>query len=192
MACGMRMNMACPSLYWVKTVSLFGGNRLTAEFDTEISNQTVVYGGGTELALSCDFRVGIEGGRLRVPAAAIGLCYPAAGIARFVEKLGANVSRRMLLASETLESAELQRIGFLDYLVPREQLDERVEELALHIAGLAPLATRAMKELLLQAESGGIDAERAAALATLCDQSDDLQEGFAAQREKRSPRFAGH
>ena len=151
-----------------------------------------VFGGGTELALSCDFRIGIEGGRLRVPAAAIGLCYPAAGIARFVEKLGANTSRRMLLASETLDAAELQRIGFLDYLVPREQLDERVEELALHITGLAPLATRAMKELILQAENGAIDSERAAELARLCDESEDLQEGFAAQREKRAPRFAGY
>ena len=151
-----------------------------------------VVGGGTELALSCDFRIGIDGGRLRVPAAAIGLCYPSGGIARFVEKLGANTSRRMLLASETLDADELLRVGFLDYLVEREQLDERVEELAIHIAGLAPLATRAMKELILQAEQGTIDADRAAELARLCDESDDLQEGFAAQREKRSPRFAGH
>ena len=151
-----------------------------------------MFGGATELALSCDFRIGIQGGRLRVPAAAIGLCYPAAGIARFVEKLGANTARRMLLASETLHADELLRIGFLDYLVPPETLDERTEELALHISGLAPLSTRAMKELLLQAESGGIDAGRAAELARLCDESDDLQEGFAAQREKRSARFAGH
>lgn len=151
-----------------------------------------IFGGATELALSCDFRVGVEDGRLRVPAASIGLCYPAAGITRFVEKLGGNAPRRMLLASEALYADELQRIGFLDYLAPRDQLDERVEELALHIAGLAPLSTRAMKELILQAESGGIDGDRAHELAQGCSESDDLQEGFAAQREKRSPRFAGH
>jgi enoyl-CoA hydratase/carnithine racemase len=151
-----------------------------------------VFGGATELALSCDFRIGIEGGRLRVPAAAFGLCYPVAGIARFVERLGANTARRMLVASETLDAEELLRIGFLDYLVPRAKLDERTEELALHIAGLAPLSTRAMKELIVQAESGGIDEARARALATMCDESDDLQEGFAAQKEKRAPRFSGH
>lgn len=151
-----------------------------------------VFGGATELALSCDFRIGIEGGRLRVPAAAIGLCYPPAGIARFVEKLGANTARRMLVASETMHADELLRIGFLDYLVPAEKLDERTEELALHIAGLAPLSTKAMKELIVQAERGTMDRARAQKLARLCDQSDDLQEGFAAQRERRSPRFAGH
>lgn len=150
-----------------------------------------VFGGGTELALSCDFRIGVEGSRLRVPAAAFGLCYPPAGIARFVEKLGANAARRMLVASETLDAAELYRLGFFDYLVPPEDLDERTEELALHIASLAPLSTSAMKELVQQAERGAIDSDRAAELTRRCDESQDLQEGFAAQREKRAPGFVG-
>jgi enoyl-CoA hydratase/carnithine racemase len=98
----------------------------------------------------------------------------------------------MLVASETMMADELFRVGFYDYLVARERLDERIEELALHLAGLAPLATRAMKELIRSAESGAIDEGRAQALAAECDASDDLQEGFAAQREKRAPRFAGH
>jgi len=150
-----------------------------------------VYGGGTELALSCDFRVGVVGTRLRVPAAAIGLCYPPAGIARFVAKLGANVARRMLVASETLAAEELHRVGFYDHLVAADALDERVEELALHLAGLAPLAVAAMKELVQQAEEGSFDPERANALVRGCADSDDLQEGFAAQGERRAPRFQG-
>lgn len=150
-----------------------------------------VFGGGTELALGCDFRVGIEGTRLRVPAAAFGLCYPPAGIARFVKTLGASTAKRMLVASETFTAEELYRIGFYDYLVPREKLDERVEELALHMAGLAPLAMSAMKELIGQAEGGAIDIARAAELSRICDESADLQEGFAAQQEKRVPKFVG-
>lgn len=150
-----------------------------------------VFGGGTELALSCDFRVGVTGTRLRVPAAAFGLCYPPAGISLFVEKLGATVARRMLVASEAMDAAEGYRVGFFDYLVSREELDERVEELAFHIAGLAPLATKAMKELIIQAGRGAIDISRASELARICEESDDLQEGFAAQREKRMPEFLG-
>ncbi|WOJ93402.1 enoyl-CoA hydratase-related protein [Congregibacter variabilis] len=150
-----------------------------------------VFGGGTELALSCDFRVGVIGTRLRVPAAAFGLCYPPAGISLFVEKLGASAARRMLVASEAIDALEAHRIGFYDYLVPKEELDERVEELVLHIAGLAPLATKAMKELIIQAGRGAIDLSRASELARMCEESDDLQEGFAAQREKRMPEFSG-
>lgn len=150
-----------------------------------------VFGGGTELALSCDFRVGVTATRLRVPAAAIGLCYPPAGITRFVNTLGASVARRMLVASETFEAKELYRVGFYDYLVDKETLDERVEELTLHLAALAPLATRAMKALVRQAEAAGIDSAAAEGLVMQCEQSDDLQEGFAAQREKRAPVFGG-
>lgn len=150
-----------------------------------------VFGGGTELALSCDFRIGVRGGRLRVPAAALGLCYPPAGIKRFVERLGANVAARMLVASETLSAEELFRTGFLDYLVDAPALDERVEELTVHLAGLAPLAVAAMKELVRDAERGEMDAPRAAELAERCAESADLREGLAAQKEKRLPCFVG-
>jgi enoyl-CoA hydratase/carnithine racemase len=150
-----------------------------------------VFGGGTELALSCDFRIGVRGSRLRVPAAALGLCYPPAGIRRFVERLGANVARRMLVASETLMADELFRIGFLDYLVDETELDDRIDELTMHLAGLAPLAVAAMKELVRDAERGIVDEAREGALAQRCAESADLSEGLAAQKEKRSPRFVG-
>ena len=150
-----------------------------------------VFGGGVELALSCDFRVGIEGTRMRVPAAALGICYPLSGINLFVERLGANVARRILVASEEFDADAMLAIGFLDHLVLRPQLESYVMAFAQRIAGLAPLSVRSMKKLLQQAASGGIDPEEARALADLCLGSDDLQEGLAAQREKRQPRFSG-
>jgi enoyl-CoA hydratase/carnithine racemase len=150
-----------------------------------------VFGGGVELALSCDFRVGIEGTRMRVPAAALGICYPLSGINLFVERLGANVARRILVASEEFDADAMLAIGFLDHLVLRPQLESYVMAFAQRIAGLAPLSVRSMKTLLQQAASGGIDPEEARALADLCLGSDDLQEGLAAQREKRQPRFSG-
>jgi enoyl-CoA hydratase/carnithine racemase len=150
-----------------------------------------VFGGGVELALSCDFRVGIEGTRMRVPAAAIGLCYPLSGINRFVETLGVNVAKRILVASEEFDAEAMVEIGFLDRLVMRAQLEETANKMAGHIADLAPLAVRNMKNILQQAAAGGIDQDSAEALAKECLDSEDLQEGFAAQREKRQPRFKG-
>jgi enoyl-CoA hydratase/carnithine racemase len=150
-----------------------------------------VFGGGVELALSCDFRIGIEGSRMRVPAAAIGLCYPLSGIQRFVASLGAHLAKRILVASEEFEATALLDIGFLDHLVRPENLEGATEKLAQHIAGLAPLAVRSMKSILQQAAMVPIDAEHAMALSNLCLQSADLQEGFAAKREKREPKFKG-
>ena len=150
-----------------------------------------VFGGGVELALSCDFRIGIEGIRMRVPAAAIGLCYPLSGINRFVERMGVNLAKRILVASEEFSAEDMLEIGFLDHLVLPAQLEEMTDQLAQHIGGLAPLAVKAMKTILQQAAAGGIDFEAAGKLSDQCLESEDLQEGFAAQREKRPPRFKG-
>ena len=150
-----------------------------------------VFGGGVELALSCDFRIGVEGSRLRVPAAQIGLCYPLSGINRFVERLGVNLAKRILVAAEEFRAEDMLRIGFLDHLVPREALEAHTDEMAEHIASLAPLAVQAMKTILQQAASGGIDFDEATVLSERCAESEDLQEGFAAQREKRRPNFHG-
>ena len=150
-----------------------------------------VFGGGVELAVSCDFRIGIEGCRMRVPAAAIGLCYPLAGINRFVECLGVSLTKRILVASEELAANTLLQIGFLDHLVLPQNLAGFATDFAGHIAGLAPLAVQSMKSLLRQAAVGPIDPELARELSARCLASQDLQEGFAAKREKRNPRFEG-
>ena len=150
-----------------------------------------VFGGGVELALSCDFRVGIEDTRMRVPAAALGLCYPLSGINLFVERLGVNLAKRILVASEEFDADAMLEVGFLDHLVLRAQLEETTQGLAQHIADLAPLAVRAMKKILQQAAREGINLEDARVLSQQCSESADLQEGFAAQREKRKPVFKG-
>ncbi len=150
-----------------------------------------VFGGGVELAVSCDFRIGIEGCRMRVPAAAIGLCYPLSGINRFVECLGVNLTKRILVASEEFTASTLLEIGFLDHLVSPQNLDNFANNFAQHIAGLAPLAVKSMKSILRQAAAGAIDPKFAGGLSALCLESRDLREGFAAKREKRSPHFEG-
>jgi enoyl-CoA hydratase/carnithine racemase len=150
-----------------------------------------VFGGGVELAVSCDFRIGVEGSRMRVPAAAIGLCYPLSGIQRFVACLGVHTTKRILVAAEEFPAAAMLQVGFLDHLVEPRNLENFVQDYAQHIAGLAPLSVRAMKRILREAAVVSVDQELANSLVAECLESRDLQEGFAAKREKRGPRFEG-
>lgn len=150
-----------------------------------------VFGGGVELAASCDFRIGVEGSRMRVPAAEIGLCYPLPGIRRFVACLGVNTTKRVLIAAEEFEASKMLEIGFLDYLVKGQDLDAVTQRFAHQIAELAPLAVRAMKRILSQAATGTVEPGLALELSRRCSESSDLQEGFAAKREKRRPKFEG-
>ncbi|MDH4041856.1 MAG: enoyl-CoA hydratase-related protein [Gammaproteobacteria bacterium] len=150
-----------------------------------------VFGAGVELALSCDFRLGVEGSRMRVPAAAIGICYPSSGVQRLVQALGVNVARRMLLAAEEFDARAMLEIGFLDYLVLPGKFTDSTDELAHKIGGLAPLAVRSMKNILGQVLNASVDEEQVRELVDICARSEDFREGLAAQREKRQPRFSG-
>ena len=150
-----------------------------------------VFGGGAEMALCCDYRIGVAGMCLKVPAASIGICYPASGIRRFATRLAPGVATRILVASEEFDADMLLQAGFLHQIVPREQLASRAEAVVERIAGLAPLAVRAMKHILDGITNDTLDARAAQELLLRCSQSRDLQEGLAAQREKRSPRFSG-
>ena len=150
-----------------------------------------VFGGGAEIALCCDYRIGVDDLRLLVPAARIGICYPLSGLQRYVDKLGLSAAKRILVASEELAADTLLAMGFLHRVVPRARLADESEAFARHLAGLAPLAVRAMKQILGGIACGDMDTATASRLAQQCAQSHDLQEGLAAQREKRAPRFTG-
>jgi enoyl-CoA hydratase/carnithine racemase len=150
-----------------------------------------VFGGGVELAASCDFRIGVTGIRMQVPAAAIGLCYPKSGIERFVQCFGVNLTKRILVAAEEFQAIAMLEVGILDHLVSHGELDRFVGDYARHIATLAPLSVQSMKKILQQALPTAIDDSLAKELSRLCLESNDLQEGFAAKREKRMPQFEG-
>jgi len=151
-----------------------------------------VFGGGVELALSCDFRIAADDIMMRVPAATIGLCYPTDGIERFVNRLGVSVAKRILVGAEELSANDMKALGIVDWLATPANIMTSAMELAAGLASKAPLAVTAMLELIKQAEAGDIDRERAAELTALCANSSDLQEGLAAKRERRSPEFTGH
>ena len=148
-----------------------------------------VFGGGAELALSCDFRLAREGIVLRIPAAAIGLCYPVDGIERLTRRLGAPLVRRMLVAAETFTAEQMLSLKMVDAVHPEDALREVAGNYAQSLLALAPMAVTSMLEIIRQLESDALDRDQAHALAEACSDSEDVQEGITAQREKRAPCF---
>jgi enoyl-CoA hydratase/carnithine racemase len=150
-----------------------------------------VYGGGVEIALACDFRIGVTGMRAFVPPARLGIHYEPAGIARSLDRLGAQTTRRMFLLAETFEADALLAAGFLDHLVPPDALEARLAEMSDTLCGHAPLAVRGMKRTIVELSRNTLDADAARRRIAACFASTDHAEGLAAQRERRPPVFTG-
>ncbi len=150
-----------------------------------------VYGGSTDLALACDFRIGVTGMSMFMPAAKLGLHYYPGGMQRYISRLGVDTAKRLFLLAERLDAAELLRIGFLTELVAPEALAETVAARAATLAANAPLAVQGMKTALNDIARGDADLSEIADRAATVAASADLREGRAAWMEKRAPRFVG-
>lgn len=150
-----------------------------------------VYGGATDLALACDFRVGSSDLQLRMPAARIGLHYYLGGLQRYVSRLGLAAAKRLFLLAETVGAERLREIGYLDAVVAPQDLDAEVERFASALLQGAPLALAGMKQSLNEVARGAADAAVMAARVQRCATSADLQEGLSALATRRTPRFSG-
>jgi len=148
-----------------------------------------LYGGGTDLALACDFRVGVPGIELMMPAGRIGVHYYYGGLRRYVTRLGLGAAKRLFLTAEKIDADELLRIGFLDAVVPADQLMTRVDALAERLAAHAPAAVQGMKRALNDIAAGTADAAAITRAWRASMRSADVAEGLAALAEKRKPRF---
>jgi enoyl-CoA hydratase len=148
-----------------------------------------VYGGSTDLALACDFRIGVDSAEMFMPAARLGLHYYTSGIRRYVSRLGADNARKLFLTAQKIEASEMLRIGYLTACVPAESLDEEVDRLANILAGNAPVAMRGMKRAINEFSRGRLDEAASDQRARDSMRGAEIKEGIKAFAEKRPPKF---
>jgi enoyl-CoA hydratase/carnithine racemase len=148
-----------------------------------------VYGGSTDLALACDFRIGVDTAEMFMPAARLGLHYYTSGIRRYVSRLGADNAKKLFLTAQKIEAPEMLRIGYLTACVPAESLDEEVDMLASILAGNAPAAMRGMKRAINEFSRGRLDEAAADQRARDSMRGAEIKEGIKAFAEKRPPKF---
>ncbi|MFN0184414.1 MAG: enoyl-CoA hydratase/isomerase family protein [Aquabacterium sp.] len=116
-----------------------------------------VYGGACDLALACDWRIGVAGSRLFLPAARIGLHYYPGGLRRFTQRLGPAAAKRILLTGMTLQAEELLRIGYLQELVPPGELAAAVRQHELALVETEPGVVASMKQAIDRLAAGDAD-----------------------------------
>lgn len=150
-----------------------------------------VYGGGTDLSLACDFRVGVPSANMFMPAAKLGLHFYPGGMVRYITRLGLNNAKKLFLTCEKIEAAEMLSIGFLTEIVAPELLSTRVDALSDQLAGMAPLALLGIKKHLNLIARGQVDQAEIRRAVAISEKSNDMKEGALAWKEKRAATFSG-
>jgi enoyl-CoA hydratase len=151
------------------------------------------FGGGFEIALCCDVLVASSSAVFALPEGLLGLCPGGGGTQRLTRAVGPFVANDVLLSARRLTADDARALGLVAEVVEPDRLLDSALAKADAIAKIAPLAARAMAELVRTAGDAdlerGLDAEQAA-LARLRDTA-DADEGIRAFVDKRAPDFGG-
>ena len=150
-------------------------------------------GGGLALALACDLRYAAEDARLSVNFARLGLHPGMASTLTLTRAVGAARALELFYTGRVVSGREAEAIGLVNRVVPRAELMPLALETARAIAASAPLVVRMLKRAVYQGLEGAVTAavEYEAFCQAITFGSEDLQEGLAAARERRAPRFTG-
>ena len=151
-------------------------------------------GGGFELSLACDLRVGTEDVQIGFPEVTLGLVPGWGGTQRLPRLLGTSRASYLILTGTRFSGKEAFDMGIVNRLFPKEQVDEETLKFAEELAQkAAPTAAALAKRLINKGSEVPMDVglEMESIAMGLLYGTDDLKEGISAFLQKRKPEYPG-
>jgi enoyl-CoA hydratase/carnithine racemase len=150
-------------------------------------------GGSFQRALLCDIRVAAEGARFMLPETTYGVIPDTGGVGRLFQMCGHGVVSDLVLTGRPLDAAEALALGIVSRVVPPEQLDEVVLEMAHKIAAAPAVTIKMAKRIINHLAEPEVRSSMADELIgqTFINKSDDYAELRAARAEQREPHYTG-
>jgi enoyl-CoA hydratase/carnithine racemase len=150
-------------------------------------------GGGVAIALLADFRYAADDAVFAIPAAKLGLGYPASGLKSLMQVVGLSAAKEIFFTARRFNAKEAFERRLLNEVKPKAELEAFVKDVASKIGDNAPLTIRAakiaMRELTRSASER--DVARIETSIKACYDSEDYVEGVQAFLAKRTPHFEG-
>lgn len=149
------------------------------------------FGGGLELAITGDVRIGIESAQFALPEASIATCPGWSGTQRLVQLIGASRAKYLALSGLRLSAADALASGLVHEVVPAAELRRRARALAHEMANKAPVSLQLTKQLINAAAGEDAATTLEAMAGALAATTQDAAEGIRSFREKRAPSYLG-
>jgi enoyl-CoA hydratase/carnithine racemase len=147
------------------------------------------FGGGCEMAMACDLRVGSESALIGNTEIDLGIIPGWGGTQRLPRLVGEETAKRMIYLGQRLDAETAEEEGLFGEVVPDDEIDDRAAELAAELESKPAFALEAAKDAISQGYSdiGGLDYEKRT-FGSLFG-TPDQREGMAAFVEDREPDF---
>jgi len=153
----------------------------------------VAVGAGMNMALACDIVIASDQARFSEIFAKRGLSVDFGGSFLLPRIVGLQKAKELVLLADVISADEAYRMGLVNYVVPEEDLDSKVSEVASKAASGPPRAIAMSKAMLNRSFSNSlaeaIDQEGTS--QTFNFTTKDISEAMKAFQEKRSPEFKG-
>lgn len=150
-------------------------------------------GASFQRALICDIRVAAEGARMMLPEVTYGVIPDTGGMGRLYQMCGHGVVSDMVLTGRPMDAAEALRHGVVSRVVPEDQLDATVREMAEKVAAAPAVTVKMARRVIrhLSEPSLRSSMEDELVYQTFVNRSDDMAEMRAARAEDRAPQYTG-
>lgn len=150
-------------------------------------------GGGLELAMACDLRIASEKARLGQTEINWGILPGWGGTQRLPRFVGKGVAKEMIFTGKMIGAKDAEQLGLVNKVVPPDQLDSALKELANELINKPPIGIKMVKELInssleIPLAAGVIHEAECFGVIT---STEDFKEGLSAFLEKRKPKFKG-
>jgi enoyl-CoA hydratase/carnithine racemase len=152
-----------------------------------------VMGGSFQRALLCDIRIAAEGTRFRLPEVTYGVIPDTGGVAVLYEMCGPGVVSDLVLSGRVMTAEEALSHGVVSRIVPEDDLDATVREVAEAIASRPAVTVKMAREVIRHLSQPQVRSSMADEVIyqTFINKSDDFAELRAARADERQPRFTG-